>query len=60
MTKQKTALKGSNGDGSATDKPRKGKQRRTAGQLEEVRRRGKYIAGIVGAVIAISSIKWKV
>lgn len=60
MTKQKTALEGRSGDGGAPDKPRKGKQRRTAGQLEEVRRRGEYIAGIVGAVIAISSIKWEV
>ena len=59
MTKQKTALEGSNGDGGATDKPRKGKQRRTAGQLEEVRKRGECIAGIVGAIIAISSIKWE-
>ena len=49
MTKQKTiVLEGRNVDGGATDKPKKGKQRRTAGQLEEVKRWGEYIAGIVG------------
>ena len=58
MTKQKTIPEGKDRDGGATDKPKKCKQRRTARQLEEARRRGGYIAGIVGAIIAISSIKW--
>ena len=60
MTEQKTTPAGRNGDGGATDKPKKGKQRRTGRQVEEVRRRGEYIAGIAGAIIAISSIRWEV
>ena len=59
MTDQKTAREKRDGDGAA-DKPKKGKQRRTARQIEEVRKRGEHIAGIVGAIIALSSIRWEV
>lgn len=59
MTEQKAARRGRDDDGAA-DRPKKGKQRRTAGQLEDVRRRGECIAGIAGAIIAISSIRWGV
>lgn len=57
MTEQKTTLAGRDGDGGAADKPKKGKQRRTGRQIEEVGRRGEHIAGTVGAIIAISSIR---
>ena len=58
MPEQKTVvLEGRDCDGGAADRPRKGKQRRTGRQVEEVRRRGECIAGTVGAIIAISSIR---
>ena len=59
MTDQKTARE-KRGDDGAADKPKKGKQRRTARQIEEVKKRGEHIAGIVGAIIALSSIRWEV
>ena len=44
----------------AADKPKKGKQRRTTRQIKEVGKRGGQIAGIAGAVIALSYIRWDV
>lgn len=41
-------------------KPKSGKKRRPKEQIDRVKERGKVLAGIAGAIIALSTIRWKV
>ena len=56
MAKQKPVSKTK----EETSKPKSGKKRRPKKQIDRVKKRGEILAGIVGAIIALSSIRWKV
>ena len=56
MVKQKTVSKTK----EEVTKPKSGKRRRSKEQIERVKKKGKLLAGMVGAIIALSSIRWKV
>ena len=47
-------------DKKITDKPKKTKQKRSKKQIDRVKARGTRLANTVGAIIALSSIKWEV
>ena len=58
MTKQKTVQKAR--DKKITDKPKKAKQKRSNEHIDRVKARRMKLANTIGAIIALSSIKWKV
>ena len=47
-------------DKKITDKPKKTKQKRSKEQIDRVKARGTKLANTIGAIIVLSSIKWKV
>ena len=53
MVKQKTVSKTK----EEVTKPKSGKRRRSKEQIERVKKKGKLLAGMVGAIIALSSIR---
>ena len=56
MEKQKTVSKTK----EKGTRPKSGKKRRPKAQIDRVKRKGVVLAGIVGAIIALSLIRWKV
>ena len=56
MAKQKPVSKTK----EETAKPKSGKKRRPKEQIDRVKERGEMLAGVAGAIVALSTIRWKV
>ena len=59
MVKQKAVSKGKKDD-TTTTKPKTKKRKRTPAQINQVEEKGNRLAVVVGAIIALSSIRWTV
>lgn len=60
MAGQEYAQKGKKEAGRDADAPKKAKQKRSREQIVRAKKRGTLLAGMAGAIAALSSIKWTV